>query len=181
MVRVAICYGSRYGTTTEIANGMAETAKTLGAQVEVVNLKNEKLSSPPDQYSLFVIGSGIQIGRWTKEPLKFIEDNLDTLSTKKVALFVVCGDAGNPDTCDYAQKEYLDGISARYPGLNPVSTGLFGGMFDFKRYNFATRALVKKIVRSQRPEDEELPQILDFRDWDRINDWISSLVLSETQ
>ncbi|MHA1908043.1 MAG: flavodoxin domain-containing protein [Candidatus Thorarchaeota archaeon] len=178
MVKVAICYGSRYGTTTEIVEGMAKTAETLGAQVEIVELKKSKLSLPLIDYDLVIIGSGIQVGRWTKEPLKFIEKNLDILSKQKVALFVVCAYAANPAQCDMAQKDFLDAIVAKYPNLAPVSTGLFGGMFDFKRYNFATRALVKSLLRKETPEGEEIPEVTDFRNWDHINEWITKLVTS---
>ena len=155
---------------------MAKTAEEVGAKVEVVEIKKKKLSSALEEYDLIIIGSGIQAGRWTKEPLKFLETNLEVLSKQKVALFVVCGDAGNPDMCDKAQMEYLDAITAEHSSLFPVSTGLFGGMFDFKRYNFATRALVKSIVKKRAPEGEEVPEIMDFRDWDKIREWITDVV-----
>jgi menaquinone-dependent protoporphyrinogen oxidase len=176
MTKVAICYGSRYGTTHEIAKGMGETARTLGAEVDIIELKKEKLSTPIEEYDLVIIGSGIQVGRWTKEPLKFIEKNLDSLSKKKVAFFVVCGDAGNPARCDFAQKQYLDDVIAEFPEITPISTGLFAGMFNLKKYNFATRALVKSIIRKQSPELEEIPEVMDFRDWNQINGWITSLM-----
>jgi len=176
MTKVAICYGSRYGTTHEIAKGMAETAKTLGAEVDVIELKKEKLSTPLEEYDLVIIGSGIQVGRWTKEPLQFIEKHRESLSKQKVAFFVVCGDAGIPAQCDFAQKQYLDDVLANFPEINPLSTGLFAGMYNLKKYNFATRALIKSIIRKQFSEKEEIPEVLDFRDWDQINGWITSLI-----
>ena len=60
--------------------------------------------------------------------------------------------------------------------MNPISTALIGGMFEFKRYNLVVRALVKRIVKSQMPPDEELPEKIDFRDWDMIRHWIKELV-----
>jgi len=44
-------------------------------------------------YDIVIVGSGIKYGKWTKESLKFLKDNRSALSTKKVALFVTCGDA----------------------------------------------------------------------------------------
>jgi menaquinone-dependent protoporphyrinogen oxidase len=176
MTKVAICYGSRYGTTHEIAKGMAETARTLGAEVDTYELKKEKLSTSLEDYDLVVIGSGIQVGKWTKESLKFIEKHLQSLSKQKVAFFVVCGDAGNPERCDLAQKQYLDDVIAKFPEITPISTGLFAGMFNLKKYNFATRALVKSIIRKQSPEREDIPEVMDFRNWDQINGWITSLI-----
>lgn len=45
MTKVAICYESRYGTTTEIVQEMAKYAEEAEANVEVVELKKNKLSS----------------------------------------------------------------------------------------------------------------------------------------
>ena len=178
MTKIAICYGSRYGTTTEIVQEMTKTAEEASAQVEAVEIKKQKLSSALEEYDLIIVGSGIQANRWTSGPLKFIENNLEILSNQKVALFVVCGDAGNPDRIEIAQTDYLDAIIEKYPSLSPVSTGLFAGMFDFKRYNFVTRTIVKTVAKRRTPKGTELPEIQDFRDWDMIREWITNLVQS---
>jgi menaquinone-dependent protoporphyrinogen oxidase len=174
--KTLICYGTRYGTTSEIVEEMAKTARDAGAEVDVIELQKNLPEVNLKDYNLVVVGSGIQAGQWKKEPLKFIENNLSDLMQTRLALFVVCGDAGNPERCDVAQAEYLDKVAASYPELNPVSTGLFGGMFDFKRYNFVVRTLVKRIVKSRAPPGEELPERMDFRDWDKIRQWIRELV-----
>ena len=174
--KVLICYGSRYGTTTEVVQEMVTTIEELGVKADAVFLKKEKPPSSFNEYDLVIIGSGIQAGRWTKEPLDFIKKNIDSLSKTKVALFVVCGYAGNPEKCDEAQLLYLDNMTKEYPGLSPISSTLIGGVFAFDKYNFAVRALVKKIVSSQLPPGEELPEKIDFRDWDKIRDWIRQLL-----
>ena len=174
--RILIVYGTRYGSTGEIAEAMAKTAQEIGAHVDLINLKKQKPPKSPEDYNLVVIGSGIQVGKWTKEPLEFIKKNLDTLSKTKTALFVVCGDAASPDKCDFAQITYLDKILEEYPSLNPLSTGLFPGIFDFSKYNFAVRSLVKSIVKKEMEPGEEVPEKIDFRDWEMVNDWITKLV-----
>jgi len=176
MKRIAICYGSRYGTTTGIVEEMATAAREAGVTVDTANLKKEKLPLAIPDYDMLAIGSGIAAGQWTKEPLKFIEENTEELSKRKVALFVVCGDAGHPERCDDAQIAYLDRIAAKYPEINPVSTGLFGGMFEFKKYNFMVRKLVQGIVRKDMPEGQELPEVVDFRDPEKVRNWIANLV-----
>ena len=178
MTRIAICYGSRYGTTTGIVEEMVKAAQEVGATVDAVDLKKGKLPSPLSDYDLIAIGSGIAAGQWTKEPLKFMEKNAEALAMKKVALFVVCGDAGDPARCDDARAAYLDKIAARYPEVNPVSTGLFGGMFDFNKYNFMVRKLVQGIVKKNLPEGEELPEVIDYRDPEKVRAWIADLVRS---
>ena len=176
MNKVLIVYGTRYGTTTEVVQDMSNTARELGAQVEVVHLEKGIPNPDPEEYDLVIIGSGIQAGQWTKYPLKYIEQNLDALSKTRVALFVVSGYAGNPDKVAEAQAEYLDAMPEKYPGLTPISTALIGGMFEFKKYNLVVRALVKSIVKDQLLPGEEIPEKMDFRDWDMIRDWIKELV-----
>jgi menaquinone-dependent protoporphyrinogen oxidase len=174
--KVLICYGTRYGTTTEVVQDMSNTARELGVHVDVVHLEKKTPFPVPEEYDLVIIGSGIQAGQWTKHPLKYIEEKLDSLSKTKVALFVVSGYAGDPDKVAEAQAEYLDSMPQKYPGLNPISTALIGGMFEFKRYNLVIRALVKKLIKDQIPEGQEFPEKIDFRDWDMIRDWIKQLV-----
>ncbi|MHA1769708.1 MAG: flavodoxin domain-containing protein [Candidatus Thorarchaeota archaeon] len=174
--KLLICYGTRYGTTTGIVQEIEKTAEAIGADVSVVELQKKLPDINVDDYDIVIIGSAIQAGRWKKEPLEFIKKNIETLSTTKVALFVVCGDAGDPQRCGFAQEEYLDKIVELFPTLNVISTGLFGGMFDFKRYSFPVRALVKRIIKSRLPEGEELPEKMDFRDWDMIREWTRDLV-----
>ncbi|MHA2352053.1 MAG: flavodoxin domain-containing protein [Candidatus Thorarchaeota archaeon] len=176
MNKVLITYGTRYGTTTEVVQDMSNTAKELGAQVDVVHLEKGTPFPEPEEYDLVIIGSGIQAGQWTKRPLKFIEQKLESLSKTKVALFVVSGYAGNPDTVNEAQSDYLDAMPEKYPGLSPISTALIGGVFEFKKYNLVIRALVKSIAKKNIPPGEELPEKIDFRDWDMIRDWIKELV-----
>ena len=174
--KVAIIYGTRYGTTTEVVQDMSNTARELGAQVDVVHLEKGTTFPEPEDYDLVIIGSGIQAGQWTKRPLKYIEQKLESLSNTKVALFVVSGYAGDPDKVAEAQTNYLDNMSEKYPGLSPVSTALIGGMFEFKKYNIVVRALVKSMVKKNTPPGEEVPEKIDFRDWDMIRDWIKEIV-----
>ena len=176
MNKVLIVYGTRYGTTTEVVQDMNNTARELGVQVDVANLEKGTPFPEPEEYDLVIIGSGIHVGQWTKRPLEFIEEKLESLSKTKVALFVVSGYAGNPDKVAEAQAEYLDSMPEKYPGLTPISTALIGGMFEFKKYNLVIRAMVKSIVKNQFPPGEEIPEKIDFRDWDMIRDWIKELV-----
>jgi menaquinone-dependent protoporphyrinogen oxidase len=173
--RVLLCYGTRYGSTAEAAQEMSKAIQELGIKVDLVDLKNGPPSGPLHDYDLVIVGSGIQAGRWTKAPLDFISHNTDALAKIKVALFVVCGYAGSPDKCQIAQREYLDNIAASYPSLNVISTGLFGGVFDFKKYNFAVRTLVRSIMKKQ-IQGNEVPEVVDFRDLGKVRAWAVSLV-----
>jgi menaquinone-dependent protoporphyrinogen oxidase len=173
--KILICYGTRYGSTSEVVNAMATAAMELGRSVDVVNLKDASPPSDISEYDLVVIGSGIRAGQWTDEPIRFMKNNLAALTQRKVALFVVCGYAASDDKCDQAQIDYLDSI-AKDVGLTPTSTGLFGGVFDMKKYNFVIRKLVKSIIQKEIPPGEEVPEKIDYRDWGQIKQWMTELL-----
>lgn len=171
-----VCFGTRYGSTTEISEKIAETLATHNIVVDVVNLKNGKVRDL-ERYDLVIIGSGIQMGKWTKEPLKFIKKNRSTLSGMKVALFVSCMSAADPDKCTQARRDYLEFISADFPEIRPVSMSLFGGLIDSTRGNLVTRPIMKAVIRSMtESDDEDTPNSIDTRDWEQVRLWADSLL-----
>jgi len=172
--KVLVCYGTRYGSAGEIAENIGEILGSRGATVEVVNLKKGK-TKDLESYDLVVIGSGIQMGRWTKEPLKFLKKNRETLSRKKVALFVSCMSATKPETSDQGHTDYLDKIILDFPEIVPISMGLFGGVIDTTKGNRMIKGIMKSLVKEMVGEDEEQPERIDLRDWDRIRIWAENL------
>ena len=159
-----------------MAEAIASTIKESGAAVDTVNLKKEKIPAQIEDYDLIVVGSGIMAGNWTKQPIEFLKKNIDTLSKKKVALFAVCMYAASEDKCDEAQTEFLDKIVEDNPGLNPVSTALIPGKIDLKQHNFVVRKMLKSVLSKEVPQGEEMPEVMDFRDMEKVHEWASSLV-----
>ncbi len=156
---------------------MEKVIQERGRQVDLVDLGKGKLTQDLQSYDLVVIGSGIQAGRWTKEPLELIKKNLESLSKTRVALFVLSGYAIDPANHDMVQSEYLDNVVGEIPGFMPVATTFFAGVFDLKKYNFAVRRLVKSLLKQQVGPDEEVPERIDSRDWDKIREWTAGLLV----
>jgi menaquinone-dependent protoporphyrinogen oxidase len=172
--RVLICYGTRYGSAGEIAEKIGEILRNRGAIAEVVNLKKGKVKDL-ETYDLVVIGSGIQMGRWTKEPLNFLKKNREILARKKVALFVSCMSATKPETCNQGRRDYLDKVDADFPEINPISMGLFGGLIDPTRGGRMTKGMMKALLKEFAEEGEEPPEYVDLRDWEQIRIWTENL------
>jgi menaquinone-dependent protoporphyrinogen oxidase len=170
-----ICYGTRYGSTGEIAEQIAEIHRGKGISVSVVNLKNENVKNLTS-YDLVIVGSGIQMNRWTKEPKKFLQRNKELLSRKRVAIFVSCGSANDPALCDEAREKYLQQIADEYPEINFVSMGLFGPKYDSTRGNFFMRKVMKGMLEDLAEDPENPPEVLDLRDWAKIERWAESLI-----
>jgi menaquinone-dependent protoporphyrinogen oxidase len=172
---VLVCYGTRFGSAREIAEKIGEILRTNGATVDVIDLKKNKVKDV-DAYDLIVVGSGIQIGKWTKEPLKFLKKHRETLARKKVAIFVSCMSAAQPDKCNIARRDYLDKVMIDFPDIEPITMGLFGGLIDPSRGNFMTKKIMQSLMTEFVEEGEEPPERVDLRDWEQIRIWAESLV-----
>jgi menaquinone-dependent protoporphyrinogen oxidase len=182
MTTALLVYGTRTGTTVKTAELIANVLRQEGFTVRIINAKNEKIQSI-SEYELIIVGSGIQMGRWTKEPEQFLRRFQHDLSTKRLALFVSCG-AAHPldDSNDPAQeqadacKKYLESKAAKYT-LHPIALGLFGAIYDFNKMSWFFR----KTMSGLKPQleaagyHETAPDVYDTRNIPSIQQWAREL------
>lgn len=168
-----IVYGTRWGSTTNIAQRIGETLKTCGYTVDVIDAKNK--TQEIDSYNLVIIGSSISMGKWTKEAKIFLKKNASKMKKKKTALFVSCGLILRQGGLEKARKDYLQKMADKY-NLNPVSLGAFGGFLDFKTHHGILGDL---FVNSSKKRLKEIgvdtSKSFDFRDWTEIETWTHSV------
>ena len=178
MTKALIVYGTRYGATAGTSEIIANTLHQQGFEVRVVDAKKDKVQSI-SEFDLIIVGSGIQMGKWKKEPEEFLKKYQNELSTKKVALFVSCGSA-NPlsegeqknKEMDDAKRKYLEDKSAEY-NIKPIALGFFGGCYDFNKMSW----FFKKTLSSIKPKlegagyKESKAGVYDLRDLDVIRGW----------
>ena len=178
MIEALVIYGTRFGATTDTSEIMAEVLRQEGFEVRVVDAKKDKVQSI-NEFELVIVGSGIKMGRWTKEPEKFLRKFQKELSTKKVALFVCCGSA-NPLTegeektkeMEDAKRKYLEDKAVQY-NLNPIVLGFFGGIYDFNKMSW----FLRKTMSGLKPKLEEAgfketkSGFYDTRNLDTIRNW----------
>ncbi|NQT09295.1 flavodoxin domain-containing protein [Candidatus Bathyarchaeota archaeon] len=174
-MKALIAYGSRYGSTKEIAERMGETLSEAGCIVDVLNVHKETGRRVSD-YELVIVGSGIKVGRWTKEALAFLKQNEETLSDREVAFFVSCSFILDPTKQEEAWEKYLVQVAERYPLIKPKALGLFGGVLDKKKYGLGIRFLLKAMAKELKIQEADLDNPYDFRDWEQINEWTANLL-----
>jgi menaquinone-dependent protoporphyrinogen oxidase len=178
MVKALIVYGTRYGATELTANEIADVFRQEGLDVKVVNLKDEEVKDISD-YDLVLVGSGIKIKKWTKEPEKFLKKFQKELANKKTAIFISCGakypldEKADVETeIEYARTNYLEGKAAKY-NLQPIALGLFGGVYNFNKMGWFFRktlsAVKPQLEAADVPETE--PGLYDTRDVNAIRSW----------
>ena len=173
-MRALIAYGTRYGSTTGIAERIKSVFRDNDVEVDVVNLGKENVRGL-DEYELIVIGSGIQVGSWTKESLKFLEENKGEIKQKKHAMFVTSGLARDKTKHDEFTELYLTQVAAKYD-LDPLSMGLFVGTIDMNKYSFPVKLLMRVMTKDLEKEGYDLKKPVDLRDWELIEDWALGLV-----
>jgi len=182
MSKALIVYGTRYGATANTSEVIADTLRQTGYEVKVVDAKKEKVQSICE-FDLIIVGSGIQMGKWTSVPEDFIKKYQNELTTKKLALFVSCGGA-NPlsegeqknKEFDDAKRKYLEEKAVELK-VTPVALGFFGGCYDFNQMPW----FFKKTLSSIKPKlegagyKESKAGVYDLRDLDAIRNWTKEL------
>ena len=109
-MKALVVYGTRYGTAAEIAEEIAKVLEDEHLDVDLVNAKELK-NFDVSPYDLLVVGSGIKMYKWIKESMNFLKNNKESLSNKKVALFVSCGSANDEKAILEGQRKYLDRVA----------------------------------------------------------------------
>ena len=188
MTKALIVYGTRYGATANTSEVISESLREEGIDVEVVDAKKHKIKSITD-FNLIIVGSGIQMGKWTSEPEGFIKKHQQELSQKKLAIFVSCGGANPLSEGEQKQKEladakkkYLQNKAAKLK-VNPIALGFFGGCYDFNKMSW----FFKKTLSSIKPKLEDAGYsettngVYDLRDLAVIRNWAKEVAAEVTK
>jgi menaquinone-dependent protoporphyrinogen oxidase len=183
LTRALIVYGTRYGATARTSEDIADVFRKEGLVVKVVNLKEDEVKDI-SEYDLVIVGSGIKIKKWTKEPENFLKKFQKELKKKKTAIFICCGakypldeKADKEKEIEYAKTKYLEEKADKY-NLQPIAFGLFGGVYNFNKMGWFFR----KTLSAVKPQLEEAgiketePGLYDTRDLDAIRDWAKEVV-----
>ena len=136
-MNTAIIYMSKHGTTEKIAELLK--SKLEPDQTQIYNLKTIR-SIDIEFYDTIIIGGSIHVGLMQKKIRQFIENNLDALLTKRIALFMICMQKD-----EKREEQFNNAFPAELREVS-VANGLMGGEFCFDRMNFLERAIVKKIA-----------------------------------
>jgi menaquinone-dependent protoporphyrinogen oxidase len=181
LVKALVGYGTRYGATANTSKIIADALHKEGFETRVVNAKKDKIHSI-SEFDLIVVGSGIRMGKWTKEPENFLEKFQKDLSKKKVALFVCCGSTNPLDEEDKAKvkaeakNKYLKEKASKY-NINPLALGFFGGIYNFNKMSWLLRKTMSGIKDQlkQAGHKETKSGVYDLRNLDEIRKWTKKL------
>lgn len=158
---VLVGYATRYGSTQEVAEAVAETLREGGLAVDIQPLREVR---PFTGYSAVVVGAPLFMFRWHKDALRFLSRHRQALTERSVAVFAL-GPVHDP----YDEQEWqssraqLDKELAKFPWLTPVALQVFGGKYDPAKLRFPLNLFAGSEPAS------------DLRDWTAIRAWASDL------
>jgi len=165
MTQILIAYGTRYGSTREVAGTVAAT---LGEQGIDADVKQAREVRSLDGYDAVVLGTPLYLGALHKDVRALLEKNQAALEHTPFALFAL-GPIKADDGLDASREQLLTAL-AKLPVPTPAATVVFVGAYDPSRLGFRDK-MIAALAAS--PLHSEVAH--DDRDWETIRGWAAEL------
>ena len=153
---ILVAYASRYGSTQEAAETVADALRQAGLRVDLQPMQEVKSL---EHYDAIVLGAAIYNARWHPEAHHFLSQHQDALRQRPVAIFTL-GPLNPSAAAILRSQRQLDNDLAKYPWLKPAALKIFVGKYDTSKLGFVERLLSTSS---------------DHRDWDAIRTWAAAL------
>ena len=179
MTKVLVVHGSRHVGTRGIAERIGAVLRAEGAEA-VIAAAHDVTPEDVRSADAFVVGSGVYMGSWLREPLDLVRRHQDVLATRPTWLFssgpLPGSSKAQPDADPLTNalgpaegpgsggRKKVEELSAR---IGPRGHRVFQGAFD---PSDPPKALSERVVRMMPAARSILPPG-DFRDWDAIEAW----------
>ena len=159
--KLLVAYATRYGSTQEVAQAVAETLHEGGMEVDLQPLHEVRTLAG---YRAVVMGAPLFMFHWHKEALSFLSRHRAALLERPVAVFVL-GPVHDPHDAQEWQdsRTQLDKELVKFPWFKPVALEMFGGRYEPSKLRFPL-----KMFAGAEPAS-------DIRDWAAIRSWAEGL------
>lgn len=160
---ILIAYGTKAGSTGEIAEFMGDVFREMGAMVDVLPVEQV---DDVNAYCAVIVGTATRIGKPLGKVTNFLKKFSYELAPLPVAYFVV-GIAMREDTPEHRAQAaaVLEPLRAL---KKPVREGLFAGKIEYAKIEQPMRFFLT------RSKDLSLHEG-DWRDWAAIRAWVQDL------
>ena len=160
--KVLIAYASKHGSTAEIAKKIEEDLNQSGFECTTLPAKQVKDLSG---FHAIVLGTGLYMGQWQKEAVKFIKQNKANLVNQNVWIFT-SGPTGEGDPVKLVQDRlFPEGLRATIDEINPKDITVFHGNIVLSKLNGFEKWIINKVNAA----------IGDFRNWQSISTWATGI------
>jgi menaquinone-dependent protoporphyrinogen oxidase len=165
MEPVLVAYGTRYGSTREVAETVAATLRDGGVDAEV---KPAREVRSVDGYAGVVVGTPLYLGALHRDVRVLLERSGQVLADRPLAVFAL-GPIKAADGVE-ASRDQLSAALAKLRAPTPVSAAVFVGAYDPSRLGLRDRMLAALPASPLHGEPAH-----DDRDWDAIRAWARGL------
>ena len=157
--RVLVAYGSKFGSTAEIAQAIGTALRVAGLEVDVRRAHEVRSIEP---YRAVVVGSAVYMARWRRDAMQLLRRRRKDLAQREVWVFSsgpVGEEKGEPEE---KQERWIKPkrVQRLATGINAREHVVFGG-----RVAEDAGFLRKRMARNIPPE------FRDRRDWNAIEAW----------
>ena len=158
---ILVAYATRYGSTQEVAEAVAETLRESGLEVDLQPMREVRSL---EGYGAVVVGAALYMYRWHKDARRFLSRHRKALVELPVAVFAL-GPVKDPRDEEEWQnsRDQLDKELAKHAWLKPVAVEILGGKFDPALLRFPLNVFAGSEPAS------------DIRDWEAIGAWAGDL------
>ncbi len=157
---ILVAYGTKHGSTREVASAIAETLQEHGLDVDTFPAAQVGDLSP---YAGVVIGGAIYMGRWHPDAVGFLERHRHALAATPVAIFGMGPRTVKEHDVRAAREQLLKALG-KVPEVDPTAVAIFGGVIEPHTLRFP----FNRIPAS------------DARDWDAIRAWATEVASAFT-
>ncbi len=134
-MKIIIAYSSKYGTTKKVAEQISQSLSNHQAEVsDFKSITSDKLAKS----DFVVLGTSIHIGKSSKSFIEFCNNNIETLLSKKLGLFM----------CGLEKEKFAEEFAKAFPKelINHSSINLIaGGEIIYNKLNFLERIILQKM------------------------------------
>jgi menaquinone-dependent protoporphyrinogen oxidase len=166
MTHMLVAYGTRYGSTREVAEEVATTVEECGLATD---LRPAGEVRSLDDYCAVVLGTPLYMGALHKDVRTLLERNAAALEHKPFALFAL-GPIKADDGIDGSRAQLIDAL-AKLSVPTPAATAVFVGAYDPARLGFKDKMLTALPASPLHGEAAH-----DDRDWEVVRAWASVTV-----
>jgi menaquinone-dependent protoporphyrinogen oxidase len=158
--RVLVAYGSKFGSTAEIAQAIGTTLRVAGLEVDVKRAREVRSLEP---YRAVVLGSAVYMARWRRDAMRLLRRRREDLAPREVWVFSsgpVGEEKGEADEKQerWTKPKRVQQLATEIKAREHV---VFGGRISGDAGGF----LRKNMARNTPPE------FRDRRDWAAIEAW----------
>ena len=148
---VLVAYGSKHGSTREVAEFVAETLRERGLEVELEAAGEVRELAG---YEAVVLGAALYTGRIHRDVRHLLQEFRSELAAVPVTVFAM-----GPSTTEAADlrasRRQLEKTLAKVPEVKPFAVTIFGGVLNPNELRFPLNRM----------------HAVDARDWDTIQTW----------